>query len=416
MSSYDPLDDVPHSVRVNISSPRPPSHYSIVTATPSPTWTHDQQVMSPSAPLGQDSALSVNQHLQQQQQHQNASSATASAADLRADGSVMFKSLSQVIIPPDLISRLEALQRLELGQLADLDHVRHSMQGMADELFRRSELLGQCVLKAAEGSKENREQIAQLQASVGELQSQGVHQGQKLVSLSTEHDRTMSLLAEFESSMKETWSKAVQRLTKLEGSFETVLAAQAGMREDCEGWLDKSAEEQKQYLVVMLGRQAATLEAVSRKQIASDEQIVQLKQSLDKAQVEAVAVNNKYEQNLEQTRWVVTKVAELEGLVAKLRQRDVNIQREMGVGMGLMGFASSSSQRNAVGSAATLSGPLYYAMTPDLPAAQEDDEHDDGGDGWWGDEREWVGKDLEASVPPGLSFGPCTPPPPCLQT
>ena len=258
MSSYDPLDG--DSVRANISSPRPPSHYSIVTATPSPTWTHDQQVMSPSATLGQDSALRANQHLQQQQ-HQRASSATASAADLRADGSVVFKSFSQVIIPPDLISRLEALQRLELGQLADLDHVRHSLQGMADELFRRSELLGQCVLKAAKGSRENREQIAQLQASVGELQSQGVHQGKKLVSLSTEHDRTMSLLAEFESSMKETWSKAVQRLSNLEGSFETVLAAQAGMREDCEGWLDKSAEEQKQYLVVMLERQAATLEA-----------------------------------------------------------------------------------------------------------------------------------------------------------
>ncbi|CAE7336713.1 unnamed protein product, partial [Symbiodinium sp. CCMP2592] len=265
---------------------------------------------------------------------------------------------------------------------------------------------------AAEGSRENREQIAQLQASVGELQSQGVHQGQKLFSLSTEHDRTMSLLAEFESSMKDTWGKAVQRLSTLEGSFENVLAAQAVMREDCEGWLDKSAEEQKQHLVVMLERQAATLEALSRKQIASDEQIVQLKQGLDKAQAEAVAVNNKYEQNLERTRWVVTKVAELEGLVAKLRQRDVSIQREMGVGKGLTDLASSSSQRNAVGSAATLSGPLYYAMTPDLPAAQEDDEHDDGGDGWWGDEREWVSKDLETSVPPGLSFGPCTPPPP----
>ena len=222
-----------------------------------------------------------------------------------------------------------------------------------------------------------------------------VHQGQNLVSLSTEHDR-MSLLAEFESSTKDTWSNAVRRLSKLEGRFETVLPAQAGMCEHCEGWLDKPAEEQEQYLVVMLERQAATLEALSRKQIASDEQIVQLKQSLVKAQVEAVAVNNKYEQNLEQTRWVVTKVAELDGLVAKLRQRDINIQTEMGVGTGLTGLASSSSQRNAVGSAATLSGPLYNAMTPDLPAAQEDDEHDDGGGGWWGDEREWVGKDLEA--------------------
>ena len=136
--------------------PSPPSHYSIVDGTPSPNIAQNLQVMSPRAPLGQDSALSANQHLQLQQ-HQHASAAAASAADLRADGSVVFKSLSQVIMPPDLISRLEALQRLELGQLADLGHVRRSVQGMADELFHRSELLGLCVMTAAEGSKENRQ-------------------------------------------------------------------------------------------------------------------------------------------------------------------------------------------------------------------------------------------------------------------
>ena len=258
--------------------PSPPSHYSIVDGTPSPNIAQNLQVMSPRAPLGQNSALSANQHLQLQQ-HQHASAAAASAADLRADGSVVFKSLSQVIMPPDLISRLEALQRLELGQLADLGHVRRSVQGMADELFHRSELLGLCVMTAAEGSKENREQIAQLQASVGALQSQGVHQDQKLASLSTEHVRTMGLLAEFEAGMKDTWNKAAQRLSELESNFEGVLATQAGIREDCEGLLDKSAEEQKQYLVVVLERQATTLNAVSRKQIASDEQIEQLKRA-----------------------------------------------------------------------------------------------------------------------------------------
>ena len=41
-SSYDHLDEVPHSVRVNINSPRPPSHYSMVTGTPSPTFSHKQ--------------------------------------------------------------------------------------------------------------------------------------------------------------------------------------------------------------------------------------------------------------------------------------------------------------------------------------------------------------------------------------
>ncbi len=74
----------------------------------------------------------------------------------------MFKSPSQIIIPPDLISRLEALRVLELGHLADLDPVPQSMsmQGLADELLRRSKLRGQCVSRAAEGSNENRKQAS----------------------------------------------------------------------------------------------------------------------------------------------------------------------------------------------------------------------------------------------------------------
>ena len=106
---YDHLDDLPHSVRVLLQQNpvvNTPSHYSIVTATPSPSNPHNlQKVMSPRAPNpGLTSAA-----LQEQQQLQQTAAAASSGG--QADTSVMLRQLSRVIIPADLISRLETLKR-----------------------------------------------------------------------------------------------------------------------------------------------------------------------------------------------------------------------------------------------------------------------------------------------------------------
>ena len=63
-----------------------------------------------------------------------------------------------------------------------------------------------------------------------------------------------------------------------------------------------------------------------------------------------------------------------------------------------------------VGKRAASSGPLHYAMTPEL-AANETAEQDDE-DACWGGESAWVAQDAEAGLPPGLSFGPWSQPPP----
>ena len=124
----------------------------------------------------------------------------------------------------------------------------------------------------------------------------------------------------------------------LEGNLEASAAAQAAMREDYDGLLDKSAEEQKQYLVVMLERHAETMGAITRQQNISNEKIAELKLSLDKAQAEADSMKDKYESSLAQTNWMVTKVTELEGLVSQLRERDLTIRRELGMGGEGVGF------------------------------------------------------------------------------
>ena len=319
-SDYNPLDDLPVQIRRSIASPVP-SHFSIVTGSPSPKLVHDQQVMSPRAPLGQTSANT--------QQHRQQTAATESAANIAADGSVVFRSLSQVVLPADMVSRLQALQNLELGQLADLDHIRQGMQALADELVRRSELLGQCVQRAANGTLEDRENIQSLHQALQALQQSDAHHQTRIASLSSEHERTMSLLAEFEVGMKSKWAETWQKTTSLEERLEAFLAAQTGLRGDLEGLVGHSAGEQNQLLVSMLEKQATALEQVTAKQSSSEEKIEQLKQSLDMAQFEAAKAKARYEDDLKTTRWVVNRVTRLEMLVDKLRAQDATIRQEL---------------------------------------------------------------------------------------
>ena len=199
------------------------------------------------------------------------------------------------------------------------------------------------------------------------LQSHGAHQNLTLVSLSTEHERTMSLLAEFEANMTSKWEQTFQRVSSLESNLAAAAAAQATMREDYDGLLDKSAEEQKQYLVVMLERHAEAMEVMTRQQNISSEQIEQLKLSWDKAQAEAESMKAKYEHSLEQTRWVVTKVTELEGLVGRLRGRDFAIRRELGLGVEGLGLCQTDESTGLP----LKPGPSYFALSPDLPEAHD---------------------------------------------
>ena len=112
---------------------------------------------------------------------------TANSSDsiynIAADGSVVFRSLSQVVLLADLVLR----------QLADLDDIRQGMQALADELARRSELLGKCVQRAASGSMEDRETTQGLQQTLQALQQRDAHHQSRIASLSSEHERTMSL-------------------------------------------------------------------------------------------------------------------------------------------------------------------------------------------------------------------------------
>ncbi|CAE7467613.1 GIP, partial [Symbiodinium sp. CCMP2592] len=353
------------------------------------------------------------------QQHGQQTAATASAANIAADGSVIFRSLSQVVLPAELVSRLQALQGLELGQLADLDHIRQGMQALADELVRRSELLGQCVQRAAEGTLEDRRNLQSLHHSMQTLQQNDAHHQNKVASLISEHERTMKLLAEFEVGMKSKWAETAQRTTSLEERFETFLAAQTGLRGDLESRVGQSAGEQQELLVGMLERQATALEHATAKQARHEEQIEQLRQSLDRTQSEAARVREKYEDDLKTTRWVVDRVTRLEMLVEELRTKDAAIRRELEID------PEQGVRWAAAGNDADSTAPpvAHHVLSPEKPG----NIHEGYEEEWWGTgnalepqetrpgERGYFQWDaFGASRPPGL--GPSVPPPPLHES
>ncbi|CAE7168455.1 unnamed protein product, partial [Symbiodinium necroappetens] len=283
----------------------------------------------------------------------------------------------------------------------------------------RSELLGQCVQRAASGTLEDRENIQSLHQALQALQQDNAHNQSRLASLSSEHERTMTLLAEFEVGMKgkraETWQKTIS----LEERLESFLAAQAGLRGDLEGLVGESAGEQRQLLVSMLEKQATTLEQTAAKQLSSEERIEQLKQSLDVANAEAARVRAKYEDDLRTTRWVVDRVTRLEVLVDQLRSKDAAIQKELEID------PEQGIRRAAEGNDADSVVPPVerHVLSPENPGYHDEGYEDE----WWGEHRakEYTGLDgvergyfqwdaLGNGAPPGL--GPCARPPPLPES
>ena len=143
MSSYDPLDDLPWSIKQSrlqtIHGSPHPSHFSIVSNTPESS--HQQQVMSPNAtPTHPDPATpTITAPASQQQQSQQ-----------QADSQIWIRSLSQVAIPDVILSRLQALASINLEGLQDMETMRTATQTLAQEISSRTENLASAIQALAQ--------------------------------------------------------------------------------------------------------------------------------------------------------------------------------------------------------------------------------------------------------------------------
>ena len=120
---YNPLDDVPHSVRQNLAQPSP--CYSIVTDSGSPDGPPQTQVMSPNAPI---TPLIMT-----------AAAASADQVQLR------LQQMLQIQAPADIIRMLHAGH--EVNQEAKtVRDVQNNVHRVASELEARTDRLASCVM------------------------------------------------------------------------------------------------------------------------------------------------------------------------------------------------------------------------------------------------------------------------------
>ena len=125
---YNPLDDLPISIRDNLSPA--PSHFSHITDTP-----HNQQVMSPTG---------VTPHTPSPQQQHQQQQAPAEAP------AIVFRSMAQLQVPGEIMSSLQKLASVNLEGLQDLDNLRHGVNMLASELTGRTEKLSAALAAVAQ--------------------------------------------------------------------------------------------------------------------------------------------------------------------------------------------------------------------------------------------------------------------------
>ena len=294
----------------------------------------NQQVMSPTV----HSCATAQQHTQA-----TAEEATAS------NSALVFRQMSQVVIPAELVSRLEQLRAVELGQLTNLGQVRQGLKDVAEELVRRSELLGTCVQRIAEGEEESRTSIQQLQAEVLQLRQNDVHQRSLLKEAERKHGETMSLLSTFEAVMRENWERANREVRALDERVAHSMAGQVGLRADVIEQVGASNEEQRGILVRMLERHSETLESARRENTELRKLVEQLNQSLDGVQADVRLLKAQREGDMQTTRWVVEQMKKLEQTVSKLRKLDAAAMAEFGGTMGDDEAPSRSEAQTAPG-------------------------------------------------------------------
>ena len=397
--------DVPSQIKQalqhhQLQSPTP-SHFSIVTG--SPEVGHQQQVLSsPSV----HSCATAQQHAQ----------ATAEEA-AESNSALVFRQMSQVVIPAELVSRLEQLRAVELGQLTNLGQVRQGLKDVADELVRRSELLGTCVQRLAEGEEESRTSIQQLQAEVLQLRQNDVHQRSLLKEAERKHSETMSLLSTFEAVTRENWERANREVRALDERVAHSMAGQVGLRADLIEQVGASNEEQRGFLVGMLERHSEALESARRENTELRKLVQQLNQSLDDVQADVRLLKAQREGDMQTTRWVVEQMKKLEQTVSKLRKLDAAAMAEMGGTMGDDEPPSAPGRSEAQtapghppgyhgGQSVGEQGAQHFELTPEPQHVGWEDQDNDGDwdGGWNGDWTMGLGK------PPGL--GPTSEPPP----
>ena len=261
MQSYDHLDDVPHSIRLHMSSPAP-SHFSSV----SDSGHNLSQVMSPTGAYPHtDTTASASQ------QHANAEAPA-----------ILFRSMAQLQIPTEILHSLQHLASVNLGGLQDLDTLRQGMSLLAQELNVRSESLSKAVTAVATLSSTVRDGAVVLEGQVNQAADERRSIVTQMNRMKTEHESFSARLLALEgtaSKLEEGFvmqQRAVQEMNDKLGSmslaFDQAREAVQRLQEKDPATLETAVETMNSQTAV-LGAAMARLETLSRDMALADERI-----------------------------------------------------------------------------------------------------------------------------------------------
>ena len=148
-SNYDPLDDVPLSIRQSMAAQPSPS-YSVITDSMTPEGPQQSQVMSPNAHMQASTPLIIQ-----------AAAATADQVQLR------FQQMLQIQAPADLVRMLHAGQVVN-SEAKTVKDVQNNVHRIATELETRTERLASCLSSLTSDMETLRLQSEQLYKTANE--------------------------------------------------------------------------------------------------------------------------------------------------------------------------------------------------------------------------------------------------------
>ena len=369
MSSYDPLDDLPWSIRQtrlrSLETSPNPSHFSLVSNTPETHY--NQQVMSPNA-NPTHSALNASATLASTPQQPQPS-------QQQTERQIWIRSLSQVTIPDGILSQLQALASINLEGLQDMETMRIATQTLAQEISSRTENLASAI-----------QALAQL--------SVGVRDG------AIELDRRTTRIADVQSEEQRSVQDLQRRLQILEAAAEEQNMSVERRVEALEAMVIKLQGELQEVAVSSGSTNCESAENEPSRAAqdipAGTEELASLRAQVDRLGDSISDATAKMQNDDKQLRTVLRRLDELETVSVKLRKRSLEIEAALSEHARLNAASAvpemtsqqddgrdvsiSHNKTKPLGSAEK-TRTVWHQMSPDLGNTQGDAEL-----GWYNDD------------------------------
>ena len=333
---YSPLDDVPFSVRMNLTQSPAPTHYSMVSATPSPETRAviNQQVMSPTTtgPVNHpENAGLMSATLQQQRLH--------------------------LQIPSEVLREFQQSAAFDSSVLSDL---RAAFQELHDRVNHRTSILGQATTALHDGYSGMVQEIQRMQGLV-QTQAQEIERLLNINgNLRLELDAVQQQLLESRDEMTDVrmgrlqWQAELEaHVARLEGQLGTVVNEQGrqvkmveNLFETCTSAVGQTDPAARTAIETLASRMD-TVESVVKTSLEASESV---QKGLLNVRTEVDVIQNRQEQILDRLDNEATSI--------------VASQHPSGGPSGVVTYGGFATE---VGNAQNMSATPVLAMTPYAP-------------------------------------------------